>query len=627
MEINQAHLSLVALMRPTTPEFRRFSKLAWPANYLHRPLISLITALAVLLSPSLMAHTSLISNIEGYSVTAGKLSRFNAILFTNDKIDALYGHDFPAAPNSFDHLLYEHHHQDDFSHSSRIDNSEIKHIDGKGLSLLPGLIDAHGHVLGYGLSLLQAQLRDSQSEQDAITKVQAFRKAHPQLTWIQGRGWNQVLWPSNAFPSKNALDIAFPTTPVWLVRIDGHAGWANSAAMKLAKIDSKTQAPTGGEIIRDAQGQPTGVFIDNAMGLISSNIPPLSLNEQKAVLLTSLQQLAKLGLTSVHDAGISSTTIKAYKQLDQAKRLPIRVYAMIDATDEHYRDLIKAGPTLSDLGHSDMLAINSVKISSDGALGSRGAALISDYSDKAGHKGLLLYPEAKLSQTIEAAMAAGFQVNTHAIGDEANKQVLDNYQRLIKKTDTKALRHRIEHAQVLQLADIPRFAALGVIASMQATHATSDKNMAEDRLGPQRIKGAYAWQKLIQSGAVIAAGSDFPIESANPFYGLHASVTRQDQHNQPTDGWYNIERMSITQALESFTYSAAFAAHQEQSIGSLAPGMKADFILTDKNIFTSAPELIWQTQVQQTWVNGRRQYQAPTTTTDTDGTVPTHLFN
>nr|WP_232279928.1 amidohydrolase [Shewanella denitrificans] len=578
-----------------------------------KPFVSLVVGaaapLALLLSPALMAHTSLVSNIQGYSMAAGKLSRFNAILFTDDKIDALYGHDFPAAPESFEHLLNEKHHVDDLSHSSRIDNNKVNHIDGQGLTLLPGLIDAHGHVLGYGLSLLQAQLRDSQSEQDAVAKVQTFRKAHPQLTWVQGRGWNQVLWPSKAFPSKDLLDKAFPDTPVWLIRIDGHAGWANSAAMKLANISVDTQAPEGGEIIRDSQGQATGVFIDNAMGLIAANIPPLTLDEQKAVLLSSLQQLATLGLTSVHDAGIGSTTIKAYKELDQAKHLPIRVYAMIDATDEHFSDLIKAGPTLSDLGHSDMLAINSVKISADGALGSRGAALISDYSDKAGHKGLLLYPEAKLTQTMEAAMAAGFQVNTHAIGDEANKQVLDNYQALIAKTKTKALRHRVEHAQVLQLADIPRFSALGVIASMQATHATSDKNMAEDRLGPDRIKGAYAWQKLIKSGAIIAAGSDFPIESPNPFFGLHASVTRQDQQNQPLGGWHSIERMSLAQAFETFSYNAAFAAHQEQIIGSLAPGMKADFILIDKNIFTLAPELIWQTQVQQTWVNGRRLYQ------------------
>lgn len=544
----------------------------------------LLSAGLVASSYQAWAQTSLISNIKGYTLADNQLKTFAAIEFTDGKIDALYGHGEPLP--------------------SRI---HLKHIDGQGLTLLPGLIDAHGHVLGYGMSLMQAQLRDSPSEQAAVAQVQAFRSANTSLTWVQGRGWNQVLWPDKQFPTKASLDKAFPDTPVWLVRIDGHAGWANSAAMNLASVSNKTQAPAGGEIVRDDLGNPTGVFIDNAMSLITGNIPSLTVDEQKAVLLASLHALAKFGLTSVHDAGIGGNTMRAYKALDKANRLPIRVYAMLDATDPEFDTLLKAGPTLNNLGHSDMLAINSVKISADGALGSRGAALITDYSDHPGHRGLLLYPEAKLHSTMEQAMAAGFQVNTHAIGDKANKQVLDKYQDLIPKTKTQGLRHRIEHAQVLQLSDIPRFAELNVIASMQATHATSDKNMAEDRLGEDRIQGAYAWRKLLKAGAVIAAGSDFPIESPNPFLGLHASVTRQDQHNQPEDGWYGAERMTLTEALNSFTYSAAFAAHQEHLIGSLSPGMMADFILINQDIFNVAPELIWQTQVQQTWVNGRRQ--------------------
>jgi predicted amidohydrolase YtcJ len=532
------------------------------------------------------AQTSLISNVKGYTLQDNRLRTFSAISFTDGTINALYSPDdtLPSGAN-------------------------LIQIDGQGLTLLPGLIDAHGHVLGYGLSLLQVKLRGSKSEREAVDKVITFRKNNSQLNWIQGQGWNQVLWPSKAFPSMHLLDKAFPNTPVWLARIDGHAGWANSAAMKLANVDANTQAPVGGEIVRDSKGEPTGIFIDNAMLLITRHIPPLTVEEQKKVLLTSLNELAKKGLTSVHDAGIGASTIEAYKALDQAKRLPIRVYAMIDATDPEFDFLMKAGPSLSDLGHSDMLAINSVKISADGALGSRGAALISDYSDLPGHKGLLLYPKAKLHSTMKQAMEAGFQVNTHAIGDEANKQVLDEYQTLIKQTHTQGLRHRIEHAQVLRLSDIPRFAKLGIIASMQATHATSDKNMAQDRLGEKRIEGAYAWQKLLQTGAIIAAGSDFPIESPNPFYGLHASVTRQDHYNRPKAGWFKEDRMTLTQALTSFTYSAAYAAHQENMIGTLKSGMKADFILINQDIFSIKPELIWQTKVKQTWVNGRLQGQ------------------
>lgn len=545
---------------------------------------SLIPVSLIAASISFMtnAQTNLITNIQGYSVNDGKLIEFSALAFEDDKVTALY--------QSGDKLPTQ---------------AQVKVIDGKGQTLLPGLIDAHGHVLGYGLSLMRTQLRDTKSEQDAVERVIAFRKQNPELSWIQGRGWNQVLWPSKQFPSAASLDKHFPNTPVWLRRIDGHAGWANSAAMKLAGIDQHTQSPSGGEIIRDADGKPTGVLIDNAMDLISKKIPALTPTEQKAVLLTSMTALAKEGLTSVHDAGVGSDTLKVYKELAKEGKMPIRVYAMIAAGTQGFDKLMQQGPYHDSSGKLD---IASVKISSDGALGSRGAALIEDYSDKKGHKGLLLYSDAELTHTMKLAMGAGFQVNTHAIGDNANKLVLDNYQALISATNTKALRHRIEHAQVLRLEDIPRFAKLNVIASMQASHATSDKNMAEDRLGSERIKGAYAWRRLLSAGAVIAAGSDFPIESANPFFGLHASVTRQDHKNLPLKGWYSDQKMTMTEALTSFTRDAAFAAHQEGKIGQLKAGMKADFILIDRDIFTVKPEQVWQSKVNQTWIDGQRVF-------------------
>ncbi|MFC1519238.1 amidohydrolase family protein [Pseudomonadota bacterium] len=529
-----------------------------------------------------LAQSKLINNINGYTVSNGKLVEFKALQFNGDVIEKIYLEN--------EHLPYS-------------TNTSIVRIDGQGKTLLPGLIDAHGHVLSYGLSLMRAQLRGSVTEQQAVETVVAFRQLQPTMQWIQGRGWNQVLWPQENFPVAASLDKVFPDTPVWLVRIDGHAGWANSAAMKIAGISSATTSPEGGEIIKYADGQPTGVFIDNAMSLITTKIPQPSIDEQQEILLTALTSLAKQGLTSVHDAGIGSDTIAAYQALDYADKLPIRVYAMIDAQDPEFDKMMQAGPMASG---SDKLHISSVKISADGALGSRGAALIEDYSDLAGHKGLLLYSEKELGDTIQQAMDAGFQVNTHAIGDNANQIVLDHYQANIAASNSRHLRHRIEHAQVLQLADIPRFAQLNVIASMQATHATSDKNMALDRIGNARIKGAYAWRKLLNANTIIAAGSDFPIESPNPFYGLHASVTRQDHDNQPVDGWYRRESMNLTEALATFTTHAAFAAHQEQMIGQLVPKRKADFILIDKDIFAINPEDIWKTKVLETWVDGER---------------------
>ncbi|WDE06858.1 amidohydrolase [Thalassomonas viridans] len=545
-----------------------------------------LISLALLLAPALAcAQSTLISNIKGYTLQDDKLLTFNAIEFTDDKITRLY--------QSGDQL-------------PDLSDRQTSHINGQGKTLLPGLIDAHGHVLGYGLSLLRADLTNTASEQDAAKRVLDYGKQNSDLTWLQGRGWNQVQWPGKTFPGAASLDKYFPDRPVWLRRIDGHAGWANSKAMALAGITKDTVSPPGGEIIRDSRGNASGVFIDNAMTLIESKIPPLTLEEQKAILLKSMNALAGVGLTSVHDAGISVTNLKAYQALSREQKMPIRVNAMLDVTDKQWQDTLRQGPVRD---KNDFLKMDSVKVVADGALGSRGAALIEDYSDKHGHKGLLLFSDKALLKVMKTAMDAGFQVNTHAIGDDANKRVLDNYQQLLTTEKKRALRHRIEHAQVLRLADIPRFEQLGVIASMQATHATSDKNMAGDRLGKDRIAGAYAWQKLLKTGAVLAAGSDFPIESPNPFYGLHASITRQDQHNLPQGGWFAGEKMSRLQAFKSFSLDAAYAGHQEQLLGSLAPGKKADFILTDQDIFTVKAQDIWKTRVLATWVDGKRVYQ------------------
>lgn len=529
---------------------------------------------------SAFSQTTLLKNINGYTLNAaGQLIQFSAIQFTQDKVDEL------------------------FSSDDALPKEGIQIIDGQGKTLLPGLIDAHGHVLSYGLSLMQVNLNGTLSEQAAVQRAIDFYQDNKESQWLLGRGWNQVLWESKQYPQAVSLDEYFKNTPIWFKRIDGHAGWANSKAMQLAGIDHTSVSPDGGEIIKDAKGKPTGVFIDNAMSLITDNIPKTSSQEMKLALIKAMRALAKVGLTSVHDAGISNANIEAYKALAAENNMPIRVNAMIDINDQNLNALLKQGHFKTP---NDKFIINSVKISADGALGSRGAALINEYSDLANHKGLLLYNQQTLSLLIKTAMEAGFQVNTHAIGDNANQIVLDLYEKHITTQKTKQMRHRIEHAQILRLQDIPRFAELGVIASMQATHATSDKNMAQDRLGEERILGAYAWQKLINVNAVIAGGSDFPIESANPFYGLHASVTRQDKQNQPEAGWFPKESMSIIQAFSTFTLNAAFAAHQEDIIGTLEKNKKADFILIDQDLFQVKTTEIWKIKVLQTWVDGKR---------------------
>ena len=536
------------------------------------------------LSPSLVfAKTTLMTNVQGYTITGSELESFAAIAFTDDKIDKIYSAT-DTLPNT----------------------KNLTVIDGKGKTLIPGLIDSHGHILNYGLSLLRADLVNSASEQDAVNKTLAYAKANAGLTWIQGRGWNQTQWPSNAFPNAESLDQHFIEQPVWLERVDGHAGWANSKAMALAGITKDTVSPEGGEIIKDKNGLPTGVFIDNAMALINDSIAPLTIKQQKQVLVKAMDSLASYGLTSVHDAGIDTDNLNAFKELSQEQAMSIRVNAMLYLPSAKWQQTLANGQYRS---KDDMLTFNSVKIQTDGALGSRGAALIEDYSDHPGHKGLLLNTPQEFEHLVNTSMRQGYQVNSHAIGDNANKLVLDTYEKQIKATNTKALRHRVEHAQVLRLEDIPRFAALDLIAAMQATHATSDKNMAQDRLGPNRMLGAYAWRKLLDAKVMIAAGSDFPVESPNPFFGLHASITRQDHTNSPEGGWFADQKMTPLEAFRSFTLDAAYSGHQESIIGSLAQGKKADFILLDNNLFTMPEQNIWQISVDKTWVNGKLVYE------------------
>lgn len=481
-----------------------------------------------------------------------------------------------------------------------------RQLNGQGKTLLPGLIDGHGHVLGLGQNLSQVDLRTSSSEAQAVAQVAAFAKTQPQAQWILGRGWNQVLWPTQQFPGLSLLDEAISDKPVWLTRVDGHAGWANSKALQLAGITKDSIDPPGGQIMRDAKGNPTGVLIDNAMLLLEKQIPQQNEAERQAALKAAFDHLLSLGITSTHDAGVDAANLASYQQLQQQQQIPLRIYAMLAATDPQLPAWLKAGPIDDPM---DILDVRSVKIYGDGALGSRGAALIDAYSDKAGEKGLLVTQPDALTELMKMTIQAGFQANVHAIGDYANKLALDRFEILTNAEQRKQGRHRIEHAQIVAPKDIPRFASLGILPSMQPTHATSDKNMAGARLGVARLRGAYAWRSFVDQGSRIVGGSDYPVELANPFFGLHAAVTRQDQQNQPAGGWLPEQKLNLTEALRAFTVDAAYGAYQDEAMGSLLPGMWADFILVDRDIGTLPAEQLWQAQVLQSWVGGNLRYQ------------------
>lgn len=484
-------------------------------------------------------------------------------------------------------------------------SSDIKRVDGHGATVLPGLIDAHGHVLDLGQEQLQVDLRGSASIPAAVARVRAFAQKNPSDPWIVGNGWNQVLWPDKQFPQATDLDAATGTRPALLSRVDGHAVWINTAALKIAGITRDSQDPAGGQIVRDSAGAPTGVLVDNAMDLVRSHLPAPTDADLQRALGASMQNLAAVGLTGVHDAGIDMRTYEAYRALGKADRLPIRIYAML-ADSKDARAVIARGPKPAEF--DDRLRMQAVKAWVDGALGSRGATLLEDYSDRPHHRGLAIYTPPQIAELAKLTTQYGWQLNVHAIGDAGNRLMLDTFEQNMTAAQRQALRPRIEHAQVIALSDLPRFAKLGVIASMQPTHATSDMNMAEDRVGHDRIKGAYAWRTLLDSGARMAFGSDFPVELPDPFFGLYAAVTRQDRDGHPPGGWYPQQKLTRAESLRLFTIDAAYAGHMETEVGSLQAGKWADFILIDRDYFNVPESEIDDIQVNATYVAGKRVY-------------------
>jgi predicted amidohydrolase YtcJ len=483
-------------------------------------------------------------------------------------------------------------------------------IDAGGRAVIPGLHDAHGHFMGLGSALQQIDLRGTPSYEAIVDKVrERAAKARPG-EWILGRSWDQNDWPKKEWPTHDALDKAAPNNPVYLTRVDGHAALANKAALDAAGITAKTADPAGGRLIRDAKGNPTGVLVDTAMGLMRGKISEPSAAQLDEQVTLADAECRRLGLTTVHDAGVGGDTVDRYKRLIDGGQLRTRLYVMLRMPLERLQPFFDKGPITNYAEHR--LAVRAIKIGADGALGSRGAALLEPYSDEPGTTGLLTTPPDDVYKQTLAASKAGFQTCIHAIGDRGNRMTMDVFERVQKEVpNAKALRMRNEHSQILDAAEIPRFKALDVIASIQPTHCTSDMPWVPERLGKERTEeGAYVWRKLINAGARIASGSDFPVEEPNPMLGFYAAITRQGVDGQPPEGWAPDQRLTREETLASFTLGAAYAAHAEEQTGSLVAGKLADVVILSHDIMTIPPPEILKTTVWKTITAGEVVYEA-----------------
>ncbi|MEM6585855.1 MAG: amidohydrolase [Pseudomonadota bacterium] len=526
----------------------------------------------------LMADT-LVDNVEGITIDEnGALMRFTGLVFDERGVitDVLTRSD--ARPDT------------DFG------------VDGEGRVMLPGMIDAHVHVMGLGFGQLTLDLSDTTSLSEALAKIRQFAADNPARPWILGRGWNQEKWGLGRFPTAAELDSAVTDRPVLLERADSHADWANSRAMELAGVGPDTGDVEGGQVIRGASGAPTGVFVDAARALIQSSVPKARPGDRDAAFAAAQEKFLDYGVTSVADMRTTMADWQTFRRAGDRGQLKIRIVSY--AVDTETMELI-GGPGPTPWLYEDRLRLNGIKLFVDGALGSRGALLLKPYKDKMDSLGVPLLSSTELRNLMSRAALDNFQTAIHAIGDAANRDVLMAIDEL-SQVYTGDRRWRVEHAQIVDSADLERFGRHGTIASMQPLHQTSDMHMAEARLGEDRLIGAYAWRSILEAGGRLAFGSDTPVEPADPFAGLAVAISRTDENGQPFGGWRAQEVVSRTEALKAFTADAAFAGFAEGKYGRLIPGERADFLIVDRDPFLSSPQEIRETQIDEVWIGGRK---------------------
>lgn len=539
-----------------------------------------ITALLLASSSPALADT-LVDNVRGTTIGAnGEVEAFTGLMFDNAGTITRLIRTGDKKPKPRKEYQY--------------------HVDGKGRVMLPGMIDAHAHVMGMGLAALSLDLSQTTSLAQALEKIRSFAAEHPKRPWIIGRGWNQETWALGRFPTAAELDAVTGNRPVWLERVDGHAGWANTAALKAAGVTAAAKDPAGGKVERNPDGSPQGVLVDAAMELVSASLPSPRAEDRDFAFATAQQILFKRGITAVADMGTSIEDWQAFRRAGDANKLYVRVMAY--AAGNEQMTLI-GGPGPSPWLYADRLRLNGVKLYLDGALGSRGAWLKAPYADAPATSGLPQLTETQLGNLMSRAAMDNFQIAIHAIGDRGNAAAIGAIEDLAD-TYKGDRRWRIEHAQIVDPKDFSRFGKHGVIASMQPVHQTSDRTMAEARLGPDRLAGAYPWKSLQAAGAKLAFGSDAPVEQADPWAGFAAAITRQGPDGQPAGGWQPQERVDRVTAFAAYTSNAAYAGFAEKHFGRLAPGLRADFILVDTDPMTASPEQIRATKVLETWVGG-----------------------
>jgi hypothetical protein len=471
-------------------------------------------------------------------------------------------------------------------------------VDCGGRTVYPGFYDAHCHFAGYSDNLRRADLRGTKSFEEVCTRLAAHQEANP-TSWILGRGWDQNDWPEKKYPDRSVLDQHFPDKPVYLIRIDGHAAMVNSVALKMAGINEKTKV-AGGEIVRE-NGRVTGVLIDNAMDIVSSLIPPATKNERIRSLNQAQENCFAVGLTTVADAGLGNSMVRLMDSLQKAGTLKMRIYAMLSPDPDNFRDYVDKG-----IYKTDRLNIRSVKLYADGALGSRGALMLEPYSDDPGKTGLQVSETDYLRNICQRCYDAGFQVETHCIGDAANRLMLNIYRDILKGPNDR--RWRIEHAQIIHPDDFKLFGDYDIVPSIQATHATSDMYWAADRVGPERVKGAYAFRHLMEQNGWIPNGSDFPVEEINPLYGFFAAFARMDHSGHPPGGWQMENALTREDGLKAMTIWAAKSCFEDHERGSIEPGKMADFVVLEDDIMTADPLSIPNIKVLQTWIGGEKVY-------------------